>query len=212
MKNKSIFEKLVSNDNATAVPGGETHEFFAEQLEARVLYSAAPIAAPDAVAIEASDAQAEGSFESIDSFKNAAEDQTTIQKDESLDAILTLTSFDDIGIEEPATFDTTPVAFKRFESNPDVVEISEIEPGELTEAEIVAVDALYFGESGRYEFEVDGDEDVSFELPNQSETNRLTALGLASHTFGSELLGQRTNIFGFAQIERSLEDWVEFVA
>lgn len=215
MKSRSIFEKFLSPPDSNSDDVGKPREFFAEQLEARVLYSAAPMPMPDLVVHEAESEVANAKFESIDSFIESAQvDSRAVDLDPGSE-VLVLTSFDGQQIEAPVKFDTNPVAFKQWnyeETGSPVV----ADDSQMIEFEMVSVDLVYFGSARAFEVNVHEPAEnqviyVDFEALSKSQ-DRLTVPNSEAIVHTTDFFSPASRVLGLSQIGEILTHRVEIVA
>ena len=105
MKKKSFFDKFRSNKKSKdqGEKPSESREFVAEQLEARILYSAAPVDVPvEQAPQEAVEEVSDGGFEAIEDFGGAAPEVSEMTEAPGGEMV-TLTSLDNLSAEEIET-------------------------------------------------------------------------------------------------------------
>ncbi|MDF1816297.1 MAG: right-handed parallel beta-helix repeat-containing protein, partial [Verrucomicrobiales bacterium] len=100
MKKKSLLSRLLSKTPGAGEESSEKREFVAEQLEARILYSAAPVEveAPQVDQEVVVDDNSSADFESADSF--AEGEIPAVNSSASSGELVTLTSFDHLSSQE----------------------------------------------------------------------------------------------------------------
>lgn len=220
MKPGSIFDKFHSSEDEIGDRSAEVREFVAEQLESRILYSAAPVAIPVAEgAQEGADSSGMGSdFESIETFLNASKQQGDSADSSSEDKVLILTSFD-LGIESPVVFESNSPSFRVWqESRGDAVAEAVSDPAEYT---IVSLDPaddenpvlIYEVQIGQSSAE-DG---VYVDYPTLMSGEiypRFTAVRSTDgdHSFGMDFLPVNASVFGLDHIESTFTEAVRLAA
>ncbi|MDF1812066.1 MAG: LEPR-XLL domain-containing protein [Verrucomicrobiales bacterium] len=220
MKPGSIFDKFHSSEDEIGVRSAEVREFVAEQLESRILYSAAPVAIPVADgAQEGADPSAMGSdFESIETFLNASKQQSVSADSSSEAKVLILTSFEP-GIESPVVFESISPSFRVWqESGGGAVAEAVADPSEYT---VVSLDPAD-GESPVLVYEVQIGESsaadgvyVDYPMLMSGEIYpRFTAIRSTDgdHCFGMDFLSVSASVFGLDHIESTFTDAVRLAA
>ena len=151
MKNKSLLGQILSKFSEDGdSPPATSREYIAEALEARILYSAAPVEMPETVVAEEAPANVEGEnqggFESIDSFASAAGDQPAAASESTATATapgegLTLSTLDDLSPEEIEMLATA--AIERWKESGLTEE--QLEVLEAIEISVIDIDGLALG-------------------------------------------------------------------
>ncbi|MDF1811584.1 MAG: Ig-like domain-containing protein, partial [Verrucomicrobiales bacterium] len=212
MKKRSLLDKLLARKTRDQ---DESREYVAEQLEARILYSAAPVdAAPDESAHVANADVKEVNFKEIDDFGGAAE-VVEQASDSSLNEYVTLTSFDNLTDEELATLADAAVQ-KWIDSGISDEQLAALQS---IEYDIVDLDADYLGATEGYEIEIDinaaGEgwfvdatpfEDEEFGI-RQSLTTLRSGEGAASYGMDllTVLMHEQGHVLGLHDLDAS--DW-----
>ncbi len=218
MKPGSFLSKFSSTDTSPSRHDDEVREFIAEQLESRILYSAAP--APVAVPVEdvAREAapQSEGDFESIDSFIAASREVADIPQTSAESEILMLVSFEENGIENPVVFESVSPAFRVWEmrTGEGFKTARVAEPVDFT---IIPIDSTEIETDAAYEVEIDESsvaDGVFVDFPSFAAHEKLTALRDSAHdaAFGLEGEPVLAAVLGFGHIERTFPNVRSFAA
>ncbi|MDF1811583.1 MAG: cadherin domain-containing protein [Verrucomicrobiales bacterium] len=153
MSKKTFFEKFLSRNKSESKKGGkENREYVAEQLESRILYSAAPvdIAPAGEVVQEPVDQSTEGEFQGIDNFGGTSQ-FIEAGPDAITGELVTLTSFDHLSESELETL--ANAAVERWKATD--LSTEQLEALDAIEISVVDIEGLAIAETNGYEIELD---------------------------------------------------------